>query len=52
MILQNKSNQTISEILVNYHDEIDFKDFKFSKEGKWTLEDKEMFLVFINWKSH
>lgn len=43
MILQNKSNQTISEIFVNYHDEIDFKDFKFSKEGNWTLEDKEMF---------
>ncbi|MBK9500854.1 MAG: hypothetical protein IPO06_16080 [Leptospiraceae bacterium] len=42
MILQNKSQESISEIMVNYNEDIDFKNFQFSKSGKWILEDKEL----------
>jgi hypothetical protein len=42
MILQNKSQESISEIMVNYNEDIDFKNFQFSKSGKWILEDNEL----------
>lgn len=39
MTLKNKSAEEISEIMIQYYDEIEFKNFVISKSGKWTLTD-------------